>query len=252
MLVRTLKFAFGVVCLCWMAACGQANQPKPSALPPITAIPGWTLLSNAGVEISVPNTFVGGSNLDVDALAKQLTDLGPEFAQAAQALQQNQAAFLLFAVDTAKGGSGATTNLVVVKEVVRSGMELGSYLDSLASRLPAQTHVLLKEVVALGRYPTARLTAELSTPSGGSVKQVVYVVKNGSAVWQFVFSTPADEFDDRAPVFEAMARTISVPYSTEEVSPSNGGPQAIVFVIGLAVAIGAVVLLAWRRRQRQG
>lgn len=238
---------FVVLLLGWLlTACSQTAQPTPTLLPTARPIAGWHKLANAGVEIWLPESFIGGTEVDMEALTQRLTALGPEFAKFAEIFKQN-GNLILVAVDTQQGGAGGVTNLLVGKEVVQSTTDITGYLDSVVRQMPNQMQLIQNEELATERYPTGRILVELNTPQTGHVKEVMYVIKHGNAIWQFAFSAPAAEFDERWPVFEQSISTVSVPYATD----TPAGNRELTFMVGLILMIGAVLLRVLFHRFRK-
>ena len=233
--------------------CAPAKQAVPTILPTITPIPGWHMLEYAGFQIWLPGSYVGGSNLNIDMVIPQLSQKDPGYAKIAQSLKQRGTPYIVFAVDT-DSKPDKVTYMLVGNEKLSKPIEIGGYLDSLAKNLTAQSslfQIIKKEVIPSDRYPTGRIVVELNTLESGDIKQVVYAVKNGGTVWQISFTTPVEEFEGRAPVFEQIARSATLPFSSE---PPNQGIQInpwVMALIGAAVVIiglGAIVLV--KRRQK--
>ena len=168
-----------------------------------------------------------------------------------QTLNQRRTSVIVFAIDTNVGVSGSPTSVVVGKETVSSSLTVESYLESLASHLPSQYRIVQKEAISLNRYPTGRLVAELSAARMGKITQVVYAMQSGGAVWQVVFTTPADEFNKRLPVFEQMAETVTAPPSSGSSDSDGGSGQGLLTLIGAALMVVGALLSARRRRRNQ-
>ena len=117
--------------------------------------------------------------------------------------------YVLWAVDLEVGDSGFLTNVGIVTERVLSVVTLEAYIDAAVKQFPEQFRVTERDAVSLGSYQAGRLILEF-TISGVEVKEVVYVVKGGSTVWVMTLATGLEEFDERLPSFERIARTFTV------------------------------------------
>jgi hypothetical protein len=242
-------FLFCSFCLI-LFGCSPAKQLSPPIVPTITPIPDWHTLDNAGFQIWLPPGFVGGSNVNIDAIIQQLTEKDPGYAKVAQSLKQRGTPYIVFAVDT-NSPADKVTYMLVGNEKLSAPLEIGAYLDQLSKILVAQYNqfkVIQKEVLPSDRYPTGKLVVELNTLESGDIKQVVYAVENGGAVWQISFTTPAEEYDKRSPIFEQIVRSATVPFTKEPASQTPTLDPGLVTLIGVALVI--IGLLA-RRYQKQ-
>jgi hypothetical protein len=169
----------------------------------------------------------------------QLLQKGLSYGKIPQSLGQRGTPFTVFAVDV-DSKPEAITYMVVEEEKLKQPVDISGYLDLLSSNLTAQSslfQILQKQVLTSDRYPIGRILVELNTLESGDIKQVVYAEQNGGAMWQISFTTPVGEYDQRSPVFEQIARSVSLPYTS---LPRSQGLQNNPWVLGLG---GAVVLI---------
>ena len=118
-----------------ITACSQSQQLTPTSLPTITPISGWHKISNDGFEIWLPENFVGGTKLNLDATARQMAEMGPDFEQQASALKAGNISFTIFAFDKNRGDSGLLTNLTVSKHAAQSNVSIEKYVETLGNNL---------------------------------------------------------------------------------------------------------------------
>ncbi len=230
--------------------CSSSTQAPPIAAPTVTPIADWNKLQQSGLEIWLPSNFIGGTQLDIDQAAQRLSQLGPDFASQAETIKRNRENILAFAIDQQPGPSGQLTNVVIGKEVLRGDPTIEGYLATFARRLPSQYTILEQQAISLTRYPAGHLLAEFSTPQTGTIKQDLYVIRNGNVVWQFTFSTPANEFETRAEIFRTIIESATVPYSAEESNWLGSNYQGVVFVVGLIlVVVGGILRTLLGRRK---
>jgi serine/threonine-protein kinase len=174
----------------------------------------------------LPESYEGGDpSQDLDVIVEKLRTLGPEFAQMAKMIEQNPSAFVFWAFDSDVGDSGFLINVNVSTERVPSAITLEAYLDALVGQLPSQFRVVERGTVSLDHYQAERVLIEASI-MGVEIKQVIYVIKEGNAIWAVTFSTSADEFDRRLPTFEQSMRTFKLRPATHVPTSTPMGATA--------------------------
>lgn len=179
----------------------RINPAQTQTLQP-TAIPGWEKFEGEKIELWLPESYEGGNlQEDLDVIAANLRRLGPDYEQMAQFIEQNKDLFVLWAFDSDIGSSGLLTNVNVTTERVVSAVTIDSYLDATIAQLPPQFQVVEREKISLDRHQAGKLVTEF-TIAGIEGKQALYVIKDGTTVWVTVFTTGAEEFEQRLPVFE--------------------------------------------------
>ena len=63
--------------------------------------------------------------------------------------------------------------------------------------------------MTLDRYQAGQIVTEV-TMSGVTAKQIIYTIKQGSNMWAITFTTSAEEFEQRLPMFQQSINTFSV------------------------------------------
>ena len=184
-------------------------EPTDTPEPTVAPIEGWEKFEGGGAELWLPASYVGGDDSQLDLIIETLRNLGPDFEQMAQMLEQSPSAFALWAFDSKVGDSGFLTNVNVVAERVPSDVTLETYLELFAKQLPDQFRVVGQGIVPLDGYEAARYLLEF-TLQGVQGEQIMYVIKSGNNVWAVTCSTGAGEFDRRLPIFEQSIRTFKV------------------------------------------
>jgi hypothetical protein len=187
--------------------CGRPEAPRPEAPP----IPGWEKVDGGRVALWLPQSFQGGllSGKNLDAIVEGIRALGPDFEKAAQIIERNPSAFVVFAVDSQVGDSGTLTSMNVVAERVPSAVTVNTYVDIVAKKLSRKYRVVERGIVPLDHYEAGRLVVEIDV-QGVSMKSVMYAVKDDGTIWALNYGTGASEFDQRLAAFEQSARTFAV------------------------------------------
>lgn len=180
------------------------SEPAP------TSIPGWKKFEGDGVELWLPESFEGGNlDEDLEVIVDRLKQLGPDFENIAQMIEQNPSAFVLWAFDSEVGDAGFLTNVNATREQIFPSITMDTYLDAATKQLPPQFRVVDREIVSLDHYEAGRLFVDL-TISGTEAKEVLYAIKDGDTMWIVVYATGADEFDERLPTFERSINTFVI------------------------------------------
>lgn len=189
-----------------VAGCGQVETSQAVAAP----MPGWEKFEGRGMEFWLPGSYEGGSPSEqIDVFVENVRALGPDFEKAARAIEKNPSAFVILAFDSEVGPSGSLTNVNVTTEWLPPSFTLDAYLDRAIQHLPRRIHLIERSLVSLERYQAARLVLEFKAQNVHT-KQMAYVVKSESAVWVVTYTTGADEFEQRLPVFEESIQTFKV------------------------------------------
>lgn len=198
---------------CILLACSLTNlvsgiiSPGAEIQPTSTPIPGWNKFEGNGIEIWLPGSFLGGDlSQDLDVILANLRNLGPDFAGIVQLIEANPEMFLIFATDSEVGPSGVLTNVNVTTEQVLSSLELDTYLDLATGQFPPQFQVTDRKIVSLGEYQAGRLEIEFQV-GGIAGKELLYVIKDGTSIWNITYATGAAEFAGRLRDFELSALT---------------------------------------------
>jgi hypothetical protein len=173
-------------------------------------VDGWKMFKGGGAELWLPASYEGGDlTKDLDVVVERVRSLGPDYEAIAHAMERNRSAFAIWAFDSQIGESGGLTSVTVVTERVPSSVTLESYLGLVSKKLTKDFRVVEQGMVPLDRYQAGRVVLEAQL-QGTHVRQIMYIVKNGSTIWVVNLATGADEFDVRSPAFESSVRRIRV------------------------------------------
>lgn len=176
-----------------------------------TPIPGWKKFEGGGIEIWLPNRYEGGylEKESVDMVVEDLRDLGPDYEQQAQNIEQNWSAYFMFIFDTEPGDSELLANIIILKEKVRSSLIMDEYLEAVVKNLPAEYQLLESEIDLNGKYQTGKLLFETNI-FGDHVTQLGYSILDGTTMWGIVFSADSDKFNESLPDFEQSIQTFVI------------------------------------------
>jgi hypothetical protein len=181
---------------------GTTEVQEEAAQPTNTPVPGWTKFEGEGIELWLPDSYVGGDiSENLDSIVALLRDQGPDFEQIAQMIEQNPDIYALWATDSEVGSSGFLTNVNIIPEQVISTMSIDTYLDAAEQQFPPQFQVVERDNVSVGKYDAGRLVVEFNL-TGVVGKELLYAIKDGNTMWIITFATGLEEFDDRLPEFE--------------------------------------------------
>ena len=188
-----------------LAACGgddEAGAPTAAATPP----PGWTRFEGGGAELWLPASFVGGSPTegDIELIKEGVRSLGPQFEALTQSIGQ---ALAIFAFDTELGPA----TVAIVRAEVPSFITPDLYLDATLEQVGVLgTKLIERDQRTLSGFQAVRAVIETPIP-GATARQLGYFIKtDDNAIWEVIFSTAADEFELRLPVFEQSIQTFAV------------------------------------------
>jgi hypothetical protein len=183
-----------------------ATSIPATEMPQSTEIskPGWEKFEGDGIDLWLPESFEGGNlDEDIDLVVEMMRNLGPEYEQTAQLVEQNPSIFIIWAFDSVVGGSGYLTSVAVTKEKVFSALTLDSYLDAAQKQFPSQFKVVEREILSHGENQAGRLIIEFEV-NGVFGKEVVNVIETENTMWIITCATGLDEYEERSPIFEEI------------------------------------------------
>ncbi len=181
----------------------------PTPAPPTPDVPAdWKEFHGSRVHLWLPGSFEGGDmGAGFQAIVDRLKSLGPEFAPAAEVLEQNPDVFVLWAYDPLPGPTGYVTNVNVTREDVPEGTSIDDYLDAAIELLPTSFDLIDRGVVTVGGSEIGKLVLS-SSIQGKRGMSVIYSIKEGNRFWNVTYSTGADEFVTRSPVWGRSISTL--------------------------------------------
>ncbi|MDH5607818.1 MAG: hypothetical protein OEY93_13140 [Anaerolineae bacterium] len=208
--MKTKFVLFSGMMLLAIIACASIGPQAPAATPEPTPIPGWEKFEGSGVEIWMPDSFVGGDlEKDIETVTERLRSLGPDFEPTVQMIEQNPSLFKLWLFDTEVGSSGVLSNVNIISSPIMSSVTIDMYFDAVAQSFPDNFKLIAREKVTLKNYEAGRITTEFSI-TGTEGKQFLYLVLHDNNAWTITFTTGTSEFEERTPIFEQSMDTFKI------------------------------------------
>ena len=195
-----------------ISGCGQpVDLPVPTPAPTATLVAGWKRLTNKGVSIAVPDTFVGGdlTASDQKMISDNLKQFGNDFERMAETIKQNPDLYLLYGMETEPTPSGIFTNLNVVQEKVMSAIDVAAYMQAVEKQLPQQFKIKSREETTLFGQAAGRVVLEL-TMANKDMTELIYLFKRGDYMYLVTYTTGSDEFEEKLPMFEQSIQTFTL------------------------------------------
>lgn len=167
---------------------------------------GWNVFEAGGASLALPPGFEDiDLALGVEQALDGLRELGPEFDDLIELVENNPDLYVMLAVDTSGEHEGA--NVVVTSEYA-PGFTLTTYNEQVQSLLPDTIEVVSTEFFRLTDYETMRLLLRIGSDDA-AVNQLVYVIQDGSTFWGVAYTGPEEEFTRLTPMFQQSARSFS-------------------------------------------
>lgn len=189
----------------------QLSQAESIKATPVSNrnIQNWKTFQGENMELQLPSSFEGGSKKDLDLVINKLKSFGPQYQKLAQTVERNRSAIQIFAFDSQIGSSGLATNVNVINQTIPSNISLERYLKATETQLPSDFQVIDSKITSVNGYQTGRLITNFNRP-GISGKQALYAIKSDNQIWAIAYTTGANEFEERLPIFEQSIDTFRI------------------------------------------
>jgi len=194
----------------------------------------WQTFQAPGVELSLPENYRGGSpnTTGLQTLIKGIRSLGSDYEQIASLVEQNPSTFLLIAVDPKPDRTGGVTNVVISAVKVPETITVDAYIDAAVQSLPTPLRTIERKTVQVGQTPAGRLVTEASVPSSNAqsdaLRQLIYVIKQGTTLWTVAYSTRAGDYQQRLAMFEQSIQSFKVQSDQKlDGSPADGNSPTV-------------------------
>lgn len=194
----------------------------PTSGPTPTPIPGWERFVGNGVELWVPESFMGGDPaLDMDVIVQQVRAFGADYAEAADKLEQelttaseNNTLPVLMVLDTNISGTVALTGVEIYKEAVDPDVELplDTVMTNFTKAMDPSWKLVERQLVQLDRYPAGLLIFEykLSVEGGAVWRRIAfYVLRADNTLWVVQYYADRENFRDFRPIMEQSIETFA-------------------------------------------
>lgn len=183
----------------------------PSATP--TIIVGWERFESSGVAIQMPQNYGYFSfEQNLDSVLNQMSSMGPQFKQIAEAARQNPSLFVLWLYDKNTYGSASMTSVLVTKEPLQQSATIDMYLDAIETTYNAmQFKVQSRSIVSVGRYNAGRTIVKMTVMGNIQATTLSYIILGKDSVWSVTYGGNSNDFDGSLPIFEQSIRTLELP-----------------------------------------
>lgn len=168
------------------------------------------VLSDNGVEITLPSTYVlGDVDEDLAILVEGLKAMSEEDAEDIQELyDKNKDDVILWGYDT-ESPSAHQTSLLVMKNEEFAGMSLAIISTFANVLLGSEVDTIQQERLTFGDREVLRfLTTAVN--AGVETSQAVYLFNDSGKLWLIGFFTTSEQLDDRLPTFDAAVASFRV------------------------------------------
>jgi hypothetical protein len=115
---------------------------------------------------------------------------------------------LINVIDGKSTNSGFKTNIGIDNESGISS-DLDTYVTETLGHFSTEITFLERKKFQIGTYEAMRLKVQVII-LGVSVEEAIYLIKDGSTVWDITCATYYDEFHDWQPVFDQIAQTFRI------------------------------------------
>lgn len=207
---RMLRYA-AIASLWGLVLLGCQTPPETAVeTPPTVATSpqsGWQTIAGEGVSLALPAGYEGGNpSTDLDELEARLNELGSEYAQQLQGIRQNPEAIALLAFDSNITAPNQITSVNIVPITQRTDRDLATFVEETALKLEAGATILEQEVVPEGDRGRMVVQDEVNETT---IQALMYFVRNQEQLWIVMYTTTAEEFEQRLPDFERSIESLS-------------------------------------------
>ncbi len=216
-----------------LAGCAPAAEPTPTPIPPTntplptstplpsptaTEIPvqptaastGYIVIEGKGVSITVPDTYIGGSEEDIQLVMETMKGMGGAYTEAAEMIEENPGLYLIFAYDTKMGASGSLTNFNVTTLQIPSGITLESQLPSLIDYYEQIGGTDIESQACTYEDHDCFAVYVTIATQGTTMRLLQYLIHEGVDVYAVTFGTDISEFPDRYTEFAQAFSTFQI------------------------------------------
>jgi hypothetical protein len=162
------------------------------------------------IQIYLPPDYVAIDPAEgLDLAMAGLSNLGPEFEQAAAALEQNPEFYLLWAARSQLTSDGFVENIAVTHVDALVPISMESFTEFGLQGLPEAMVITEQEIIELNGQEVLRLRVDFDL-GFVLVKEVMYVYIVGSDIYVIICATSDADYEAREELFEAIAATLAI------------------------------------------
>ena len=169
---------------------------------------GWAEYKGNGVSLWLPERYSRGDPAtELETIIQQIREMGPEFEETAQSLEENPGSFLLWVFDSELSSAGFRPNVNVVFERVPPEITMQEYLDAALQHIPEKYQVLSTEVTSIGEHEPIGVIVLQINIYGHDLKEIGYIIKHGGTIFITTYACDAVDFEQQLPIFEQSIAT---------------------------------------------
>ena len=178
---------------------------KKSAVTPIV---GWKKFDADNLELSLPDSYVGGNPEDLSRIIENLKSK-EEFSDIIKAVERAKSSYRFWAYDSNITNPKFMTNVNIIQGQTLSSLKLKTCIDAAVMQMPSQFNVVDTAIIDFEPYEAGKIVVDASI-SGVHIKAIEYLIKDSTNVYGITFATTAAEFDQKAPAFEQSFRSVKI------------------------------------------
>ncbi|MBK9748841.1 MAG: hypothetical protein IPO91_18965 [Chloroflexi bacterium] len=182
-------------------------------LTPPAVIQGWERFESDSVALQMPANY-GYFSFDenLDNALSQMSSLGSQFEQIAQAIRQNPSLFVLWLYDETKYGTASMSTVLIGREPLQQAATIDMYLDAMESMFSSsQFQIDSRSVNSIGRYNAGRLVVTTMVTGSMRATTLSYIIIRNNTVWSIAYGVNSNDFEENLPIYEQSIRTIELP-----------------------------------------
>lgn len=167
--------------------------------------------TNQSVEIYLPDDYINlNTQQDMEMLRSIAGEMGQDYLPFVEVMQANPDLFVLYSVRRELNDDFTIDNMNIINEDILVDVPLADFLDITYRELPDNVEMVAQDAIEFDGQDVGRTILRSNSPEQ-TVQQVQYVFQgDDSEYWILTYTTGAQYFEERFPIFEASARTFRV------------------------------------------
>lgn len=186
---------------------GSINLAVPAV------IQGWERFESADVAIQMPSKYGYFSfEENLGNVLNQMSSMGSQFEQIAEAVRQNPSLFVLWLYDEEKYGTASMSSVLVAREPLQQSVTLDQYLDAIENLYnSSQFEIASRSIVSVGRYNAGRMVVITTVVGNIQVTAITYIIISNGSVWSVTYGVNSNDFEENIVIYDQSIRTLELP-----------------------------------------